>query len=493
MTRKRIRATVAPVVAAAVLAVSLGAVSPAAAAPSGYLALGDSYAAGQDIDGHKGTDAGCLQSSVNYPSQVATNLGLTLTDNTCSGAVLGDVFATSTAGRPAQAGAPGNSVGTITLTMGANDLGLSAIASSCIASSASGPLTSGEPSCAARYSAGGENNLASRLATTVLPHLTSTLTQLRSTYPSARILVVGYLPLTPDAAHTPAGGCFSRLALNGTSFPFVTTDLEWLNSVQRAMDAQYELAAEASGAQYLSLMTAAADHTACSASNTPYINPLTITGFSPDASALHPNSSGLKFLGQAVTSALNTQQAFGGVRGQLIPQGGDEYELQILVPGATLSSTPTVTAWKNESYLAHVQGEFGWYLGVRAANGYRVYSQTITMSQGDVVELKTADGSRQVLSALPTSFRGVTGQVVHISGNTYELQIWVPVNTLETTPDISARINGDYAASIVGQSAYYLQVRGGGGYRVYTQLVTLQATDTVTLTVTGTNEQQRLS
>ncbi|MGO4533376.1 SGNH/GDSL hydrolase family protein [Leifsonia sp. 2MCAF36] len=491
-TRKHGTGWIALVASLAAVVASFTAVSAATAAPTGYLALGDSYAAGQGVGGVKGSRPECLQSPASYPSQVAANLGVQLTDNTCADAVLSDVFSPSATGAPPQASASAADIGTITLTMSGNDLGFVPILQSCLAGSPVGPVLSDEESCQKEHTVNGVDQVAAKVVSDVIPRLTSTLTQLRATYPQARILVVGYLPLMPDAAHTPAGGCFSPLNLEGPSFPFVTTDLEWINSVQRLLDAQSELAAEASGVEYLSLMTAAADHSACSTSGTPYIDPLTLNGFTPAPSSMHPNAAGLRLEGQAITSALSTQPAFHGVRGQLIPQGGNQYDLQVFVPTSTLHTTPEVTARKNGTYLGHVSGEFGWYLSLRSSADYRTYSQRVTVLPGEVVELTTDDGTRQVLTPLPDSFKGVTGQVVQGPGDSYELQIWVPTNSLASTPDISARINGNYAAHVSGDFGYYLSVRNVPGYRVYFQPTTLKAGDSVVLNVTSTGEQQKL-
>ncbi|MEN0083726.1 MAG: SGNH/GDSL hydrolase family protein [Leifsonia sp.] len=485
---------VASAAAATAVALSLLTGTAASAAPKGYLALGDSYAAGQAIGGAKGADAACLQSTRSYPSQVAENLGLTLTDNTCSGAVLDDVFSTSAAGRAPQASAPADSISLITLTMGGNDLGFAPILTQCLAVSPTGPLTGGDASCKAKHTANGTDDVLAKLTNEVTPKFAATLAKLRSTYPAARIMVVGYLPLMPDAAHTPAGGCYSKLTFQGTSFPFVTSDLEWMNSIQRAMDAQFDRAAEDAGVEYLSQLTVASGHTACSAAGAPYLAPLTINGLSgATPTSLHPNEAGLAFAGQSATSALSTRAAFQGIRGQLVPQGGDAYELQIVVP-KTLGDMPDVYASRNGQYLANVKGGSGYYLIKRVGAQTITYSQPVTVAPGDQVELRVyQNGTRQVLTPLPDSFRGVTGQLVRTGDTTYQLQVWVPLNTLYQTPDVSARVNGAYSGHVSGPYAYYLDLGSAPGYTVYSTTVTLKPGDTVVLNVTSTGEKQTLS
>ncbi|RDV43099.1 SGNH/GDSL hydrolase family protein [Leifsonia sp. ku-ls] len=491
----RLRMTAA-IGAATAVALSLLTGAAAHAAPTGYLALGDSYAAGQAIGGAKGDDADCLQSVDSYPSQVAQNLGLTLTDNTCSGAVLNDLFHTSAKGRAPQVNAPAESVSLITLSISGNDLGFSPLLTSCLALSATGPLTGHQPTCKDKHTVDGVDQLQAKIEREVGPVLVDTLYDLRAAYPSARILLVGYPTLMPDASHTPAGGCFAPLG-QGDSFPFVTSDLAWMNTVQRALDRKLALAAQYAGVDYLSQMATTVDNSACSATGEPFIAPLTLKGLSATPQSFHPNAAGLKAIGQAVTSALSPRAAFQGIRGQLIPQTGDnEYLLQYVVPAALVGSMPDVAATKNGAYLSNVKGGSGYYLELTGRNSahYRYYYQRVTVDPGDRVEFRVyQNGTRQVLTPLPASFKGVTGQLVHTTGDAYELQVWVPTNTLDSTPDISARINGTYSANVSGGSGYYLYARSAPGYRVYFQTVTVKSGDTVILNVTSTGEKQTLS
>lgn len=490
----RSRMAASAVIAAVALSLLTG--TAASAAPSGYLALGDSYATGQAIGGAKGADEDCLQSVNGYPSQVAQNLGLTLIDNTCSGAVLNDIFHTSSKGRAPQASAPADSVSLITLTMGGNDLGFSSLLSSCLALSATGPLTSHQPTCREKHTIDGVDQVQAKIEREVGPVLVDTLYDLRSAYPSARIVVVGYPTLMPDASHTPQGGCFAPLR-QGDSFPFVTSDLAWANSVQSAFERKLALAAQYAGVDYVSQMATTADNSACSASGVPYIAPLTLSGLSATPQSFHPNAAGLTAIGQTVTSALSPRAAFQGIRGQLIPQAGDdEYLLQYVVPAALVGSMPDVAATRNGQYLSNVKDGSGYYLDLsgRGSAHYRYYWQKVTVHPGDQVELKVyGNGTRQVLTPLPRSFEGVTGQLVHVAGDSYELEVWVPVNALATTPDISARINGKYVANVAGDKGYYLRVTSAPGYRVYYAPVSVKSGDLVILRVTSTGEEQVLA
>ncbi|MET0933319.1 MAG: SGNH/GDSL hydrolase family protein [Mycetocola sp.] len=168
----------APAQAAPAGAVAVGA--PAAQSPVvNYVALGDSYAAGQGAGFY---DNACLQSDLSYPEMLddVKHVKL-LADASCSGATTTDVLG--------QLGAikMNKHVDLITLTVGANDLGLGAITAACTVSFAS-------PECQAALAAayallsppapGVPSELAVRLATT--------FTAVAAAAPDATILVTGY-------------------------------------------------------------------------------------------------------------------------------------------------------------------------------------------------------------------------------------------------------------------------------------------------------------
>ncbi|MET0933933.1 MAG: SGNH/GDSL hydrolase family protein, partial [Mycetocola sp.] len=149
-----------------------------------YVALGDSYAAGQGAAPYENA---CLQSPQSYPELLddAANIALKA-DVTCSGATTTTVL---TRQLPAVATTVRNtwSINLVTLTVGANDLGVGAISAYCIVSFTS-------PECQAAL------GKATALLTPVGPGLPSRLAlRLGSVYsatallaPRAKILVTGY-------------------------------------------------------------------------------------------------------------------------------------------------------------------------------------------------------------------------------------------------------------------------------------------------------------
>ncbi|MDR6972078.1 hypothetical protein [Leifsonia shinshuensis] len=103
----------------------------------------------------------------------------------------------------------------------------------------------------------------------------------------------------------------------------------------------------------------------------------------------------------------------------------------------------------------------------------------MTVKPGDVVRLRTASGAVQVLTG--STFKGVTGALVARGGRQYELQIRVPIATLYSTPEVTARLNGSYLGHVAGEFAWYLSVRVEGDQRVYSRIITVDPGDTVDL------------
>lgn len=145
-----------------------------------YVALGDSYAAGQGAGSYENT---CLQSELSYPDTLDDVKHVKLiTDVTCTGATTADVIKSQL---PALK--KNKDIDLVTLTIGANDLGGSGVVAACAASFTS-------PECQIALAAalklltppaaGVPSEFAVRLATT--------LTAVAAAAPGATILVTGY-------------------------------------------------------------------------------------------------------------------------------------------------------------------------------------------------------------------------------------------------------------------------------------------------------------
>jgi lysophospholipase L1-like esterase len=175
------------------LGVTVGVVQPAAATSASvkYVALGDSYTAGQ---GGGQEDVDCFRSLTGgYPSY-AVQLGYTVDNRACQGAI------TLTLLTKQLYRTPDWSVGLVTLTIGGNDAGFSSFGVSC-GNELRGFLT-GVPvpvSDACRRLL--DINRWERIDLTL--RLTATYLAIRGAFPNARVVVLGYPHLLPGGA---AGG-----------------------------------------------------------------------------------------------------------------------------------------------------------------------------------------------------------------------------------------------------------------------------------------------
>ena len=205
------RSLVGGLVALALAVVPVVAVAPPAAgavAGERYVALGDSYAAGLGLTGTDTAANGgaCGRSTSNYPHQVAAALDLVLTDVTCSGAVVSDLAGSQQAGGtavPPQFDALTADTRLVTLTIGGNDLGFSAIAQYCASlDGPDGPVRGGDgqaADCESHYVTGGDDTLATELTDTLRPALTTALATIKDRSPQAAVLVVA--AVGPAQAH----------------------------------------------------------------------------------------------------------------------------------------------------------------------------------------------------------------------------------------------------------------------------------------------------
>lgn len=361
--RSRLRAVTVGLAAAGIALLA----SPVAyAAPSGdasadtvapeYVALGDSYSAGFGLVPFSDEPAaGCFQALANYPHRIAESLGLTLDDRTCSGAVTANIrdveqVTATGASAPVQSASLSDSTDVVTLTIGGNDLGFADIATSCVAASPVGPLLLDDSAanCRSLYvaDAGGfdVDILKDRIDTIVAPALDATFALIAEKAPNADVVVVGYPAITPNAANTPAGGCFTPAVtpsgFTENSFPFTDVDTAYLHETEAHLDAAIQAAAEASGATFISTLKATAAHSACSTTE-PYMNGITLepgegTSTTPGASlklgALHPNEAGVAYLAETVGAQLQ----------ELLEPGTPETTTP--TPTATATDQPTTTA-----------------------------------------------------------------------------------------------------------------------------------------------------
>nr|WP_202513116.1 SGNH/GDSL hydrolase family protein [Streptomyces sp. SID3343] len=270
-----------------------GAPKPAAAAPGGsgtkYVALGDSYAAGVKIPAIVPTaPKGCSRSESNYAHLVARQKQITdLVDATCGGARTPDMtVGQQTEGAPPpQFDALRPDTTLVTLGVGGNDIGFGEIVTTCVLSS--GNKASAQP-CTDKYTAGGADQLAQRIADTG-PKVAANIAGVKQHSPKARILVVGYPSILPDSGSCPA------------QVPIAEGDLPYLRKIVPALNGMLAKEAAEQGAEFVDTYTPTLGHDVCQPVGTKYIE-----GIKPESpgAPVHPNALGQEAMSKAVLAKL---------------------------------------------------------------------------------------------------------------------------------------------------------------------------------------------
>src|SRR5690242_9382056 len=158
-----------------VLAVVFGVVvaGPANAAGPAYVALGDSYSAGNGAGNYDSASGNCHRSFSAYPYLWKNaHAPSSFSDTACSGAVTTDVT-------NSQLGPLNSGTGLVSLTIGGNDAGFSDVMTTCI--------TGSDSTCVNRV-----NQAESYVQNTLPARLDATYNAIRSKAPYAKVVVLGY-------------------------------------------------------------------------------------------------------------------------------------------------------------------------------------------------------------------------------------------------------------------------------------------------------------
>ena len=265
----------------AVVAMLVAGTSTAQADTLDYVALGDSAAAGPLIP-NQDPALWCLRSDRNYPQIAAKLLGATLTDVTCSGAKTDDFAGRQFGFVAPQYDALKSTTDLVSLTIGANDIGLFQTALSCI-------NLLPEPvgvSCHDRYNAGGTDQLAQAVDAWA-PEFGAALDEIKRRSPNAKLLVTGY------GTYIRPGGCYPRQPVWGR-------DGDYLQSVMNRISATAKAEAAKRGATFVDFAAVTVGHDICAAPADRYLEGLIPTTI---AAPLHPNAAGMKAFGTAVAKA----------------------------------------------------------------------------------------------------------------------------------------------------------------------------------------------
>ncbi|MYT25053.1 SGNH/GDSL hydrolase family protein [Streptomyces sp. SID7760] len=321
--------------AALTLTALAAALSPTSAAAGGagrtpleYTALGDSYSAGAFVRPWADED-GCGRSTLSYPQQTARRLNLRLTDVTCSAAqVRAGVLEPQTeltgppsvpprggwAPRPAQIQAVTAATDLVTLGIGGNSIGFVDVVTRCIAQGIAS-FGTGSP-CSTHYTSGsGQSRLDARF-TAMEADLATTLKEIRTRAPHAKVAVVGYPAVVADT-----GGCsFGSWRQLGT---VTKADMPFLDALERRVNTVLRTQAERAGAVYVDTYASSTGHGVCAAPDQRWMyglkDDLTGPGTQTDqpsdlcralpatgeaCTGLHPNLVGATHQSDLVTQAL---------------------------------------------------------------------------------------------------------------------------------------------------------------------------------------------
>ncbi|MFI9273735.1 SGNH/GDSL hydrolase family protein [Kitasatospora sp. NPDC052896] len=279
---------------------------PSASPPRGpYVALGDSYTAGLQVQPQADGPKGCGRSAVDYPALVAQGLGIggaDFTDMSCSSATTADLTAPQQldgGSNPAQLGALNARTRLVTLGIGGNDADFTTVVTRCVEKG----LTQGvlakldlvkaqDSPCRASYTAAdGTDRLDAQLAT-VGDKVAGVLQEARRRAPQARVLLVGYPTLLPA---DPAG-CLPVL---GRTVP--PADLGYLAAKEQRLNGVLRDEARAAGATFVDTYTPSTGHDMCAGQAERWVEPpFPAAGRAP----LHPNAAGEQAMAQAVLAAI---------------------------------------------------------------------------------------------------------------------------------------------------------------------------------------------
>ncbi|MES9536167.1 MULTISPECIES: SGNH/GDSL hydrolase family protein [unclassified Actinomadura] len=262
-----------------------GTAVPASAAAVEYVALGDSMASGPLIPDITGP-IGCGRSTHNYAHELASKIGASLRDVTCSGAKTThmtqsqstSVGGVDTGTVPPQFDALTASTALVTLTIGGNDVGLVGIAQDCAT------LDPTATPCKGKF----EDEVAQRTSD-LGPKLSAVLDGIRARSPQARIVVTGY------GLYIKRNGCWPVQ-------PVLPTDANFLQGSVNAMNDVIRQQTTAHGGTYIDLVTPSAGHDACQSASARWVE-----GYVPvhSAAPLHPNAQGEAAYAAVIGAALN--------------------------------------------------------------------------------------------------------------------------------------------------------------------------------------------
>jgi lysophospholipase L1-like esterase len=257
-----------------------------------YVALGDSYSAGEGayrISADLAPGNRCRRTSQAYFHAIAGTFpfhkGATFW--ACTGATTGDVLRGGNDGEPPQIDQVNGDTSLVTLSIGGNDVGFARVLTGCVVKVPWGK---------------GCREQATEIATrfqTLRTSLRTVLDRIVAKAPSARVIVLGY----PRIFSETAGQGFDNISVD---------DQRWLNQrakelgdvirqVAQAADQRIAAAHGPGSVEFVDLLHAFAGHEIGTAD--PYVNGLNVnlSALTAEARSFHPNAAGYRRLAQLVS------------------------------------------------------------------------------------------------------------------------------------------------------------------------------------------------
>jgi lysophospholipase L1-like esterase len=216
---------------------------------------------------------------MDYPHQVAAQLGLALVDVTCSSATTAN-FTAAQGDAPPQLDAITPDTGLVTITMGGNDIGYSATSLSCY------PLAAKGQSCHLPTA-----DATAAAAATMTDSLAATIGTIQQKAPHAKIYVVSYLRVYPD----PARSCDPENPISDDDSATIAAMGKTLNDAMHA-------AADRAHVPFVDAYAAGTGHDICSGREIRWVEGAVVEnpGFT-----YHPNTAGMAAYTKLVTDAVH--------------------------------------------------------------------------------------------------------------------------------------------------------------------------------------------
>lgn len=270
--------------------------------PRRYVALGDSYTAGQGVYPQISENVPrCRRSELSYPrvaeraleaitgSAISDDL-VSIVDASCTGATTEHIESpqTTAAGvNPPQIERVTSATTDVSFGFGTNDVGAMSVLRTCR------NVVQTTESCAASFSRRGVDPFAAIEA--FGPRFAATAMRVLARAPNARAYVVGYpayVPLSGDASCETATGIRA-------------SDMAFVDAITRALNAELEAVADQIGARYVDGYSTSVGHDACRPLGVRWLEPLTVTSATARE---HPNALWHESTGIALASRISASK-----------------------------------------------------------------------------------------------------------------------------------------------------------------------------------------